>query len=383
MTIGADPVFDGRMPEGPLVQLGKQYAELLAALDRGEALRRALALVAGNAEVAWAARPGDAGTLTLEHVVGDRTGVLRALRVPPGSGLTGKVFRSGRAGWVDDYFGDATITHTFDEHIAVEDIRRLMAVPLIWEGESLGVLAIGHRADGAFGDRDVERVSTVATKAALAVSVAERARMTREIAVHEERQRLAAELHDSVGALLFAIGSGVADLADTAAADPELRARLDRIQRQAGDATTALRESLRTLRSSPAALALGVALRADCVAFSDRTGLPAELVILQEDPPELPPSRSDVLLAAVREALLNAEKHAHASAVTVSVRRSGPLLTVAVHDDGVGLGPDHQPGLGLTATAQALGRLGGSVRVTSDPDGGTIWRAQLPCCCRR
>lgn len=160
---------------------------------------------------------------------------------------------------------------------------------------------------------------------------------------------------------------------------PELRARLERLQRQAADATTALRESFRTLRSSPAALALGVALRADCAAFADRTGLPAELAILDDDPPELPPSRADVLLTAVREALLNVEKHAHASSVTVSVRRSAPWLTIAVHDDGVGLGPDHAPGLGLTSTAQALGRLGGSVRVVSDPDGGTIWRARLPC----
>lgn len=190
---------------------------------------------------------------------------------------------------------------------------------------------------------------------------------------------MAADLHDSVGALLFAIGSGMADLAEATQADPELQARLDRLRRQAVDATTALRESLRTLRSSPAALALGVALRADCAAFADRTGLPAELVVLDEEPPELAPSRSDVLLTAVREALLNVEKHAHAGAVTVSVRRSDPWLTIAVHDDGVGLGPDHTPGLGLTSTAEALARLGGSLRVVSDPDGGTIWRARLPC----
>ncbi|MGW0824715.1 GAF domain-containing sensor histidine kinase [Streptomyces sp. NPDC002845] len=367
------------MPDHPLLQLGEQYAELLAALDRGEALRRALALLAGDSEVVWAARPGAEGALSLEQVVGDRTGMLRALRVPPGTGLTGKVHRSGRAEWVDDYFASAEITHTFDRQIAAEGMRRVLAVPLVRDGQSLGVLAVGPRRDGTFGDREIERVSAVAAQAALAVSIADRARLTREIAVHEERRRLAADLHDSVGALLFAIGSGMADLADAASADPGLRARLDRLQRQAADATTALRESLRTLHSSPAALALGVALRADCAAFADRTGIPAELVVLDEDPPELPPSRSEVLLTAVREALLNVEKHARASAVTVSVRRSGPLLTVALHDDGIGLAPDHQPGLGLTKTAEALGRLGGSVRVVPDPDGGTIWRAQLPC----
>jgi signal transduction histidine kinase len=372
-------VFDVDMGANPLIRLDEQYADLLAALDRGEVLRRALALLAEGSEVAWTARPDADGVLTLEQVTGDWTGVLRALRVPPNTGLTGKVFQAGRAEWVDDYFGSQEITHDFDRQIATERVLRVLAVPLRHEGKPFGVLAIGPREGGRFGDRDIERVSAVAAQAALAVSVAERARLSREIAVHEERRRMAADLHDSVGALLFAIGSGMADLAESAQADPELRARLDQLRRQAADATTALRESLRTLRSSPAALALGVALRADCEAFADRTGLPAELVILDENPPELAPSRSDVLLTAVREALLNVEKHAQASAVTVSVQRTSAWLTVAVHDDGVGLDADHSPGLGLTSTAEALGRLGGSVRVVSDPDGGTVWRARLPC----
>ncbi|HET6705432.1 GAF domain-containing sensor histidine kinase [Amycolatopsis sp.] len=363
-----------------LLELGEQYADLLAALDRGEALRRALALLAEGSEVAWTARPDADGVLTLDQVTGDRSGVLRALRVPAGTGLTGKVFQAGHAGWVDDYFGSQEITHDFDRHIATESVRRVLAVPLLLrDGESLGVLALGPREAGTFGDRDIEHASAVAAQAALAVSVAERARLSREVAVHEERRRMAADLHDSVGALLFAIGSGMADLAEATKADPDLRARLDRLRSQAAEATTALRDSLRTLRSSPAALALGVALRADCAAFADRTGLPAELVILDEDPPELAPSRSDVLLTAVREALLNVEKHARAGAVTVSVHRRDPWLTVAVHDDGVGLPPDHTPGLGLTSTGEALARLGGSVRVVADPDGGTIWRARLPC----
>ncbi|NIY70783.1 sensor histidine kinase [Streptomyces malaysiensis] len=140
-----------------------------------------------------------------------------------------------------------------------------------------------------------------------------------------------------------------------------------------------MRESLRTLNASPPALALGVALRADCSAFSDRTGIPAELVVLDQTPPELPSSRSEALVTAVREALLNVEKHAWASAVVVTVGRFGSSITVAVHDDGVGLGEQHRPGIGLTSTADALARLGGSLTVQSDTDGGTAWRARLPC----
>lgn len=361
----------------------RERAELLQVLDRGEALRAALTLLADDRDVAWVAEPDACGDLVLNRVLGDRTAMLRGLHVPAGLGLTGMVSTAGRPAWVDDYFASADITHTFDQHIRVEGIERLLAVPVVREGRVLGVLAVGARDPGEFSDRAVDHANEVADRVALAVAVAERARLAREVAVHEERRRLATELHDSVGALLFAIGSGAAGLVEATGEDPELAARVGQLQRHAADASTALRESLRALRASPSALALSVILREDCVAFSDRTGLPAELVILDEDPPALPPARAQVLVAAVREALLNVEKHARASAVVVSVSRrvrDGRVsLVVAVTDDGVGLGERHTPGMGFTGTADAVARLGGVLRVTTDSYGGTMWRVELPC----
>jgi signal transduction histidine kinase len=366
--------------------VAREQAELVALLDRREALRAALELLTADGDISWVAEPAaepstdDGGEyLVLGQVRGDRTGLLRGLRVPRGLGLTGKVHGTGSPSWVDDYFRATDITHTFDGHIEAEGVRRLLAVPVRRTGRILGVLAVGARSDGVVGDRAVERARAVADEAALAIAVAERARLAREVAVHEERSRLAAELHDSVGALLFAIGSGVAGLAESADGDPELSARLQRLQQQASEASTALRDSLRTLRASPAALALSVTLRADCTAFTDRTGVPAELVML-DDLPTLPPSRTEVLVSAMREALLNVEKHARATAVVVTAgHRPGGGIVVAVTDDGIGLPPDHALGLGLTSTADAAGRLGGTLQVTSNPEGGTTWRIELPC----
>ncbi|NMO91337.1 GAF domain-containing protein [Actinomycetospora sp. TBRC 11914] len=359
--------------------IAREHAELVGLLDRRAAVRAALDLLRTEGDVAWVAEPaGEAAELTLAQLTGDHTGLLRGLAVPRGAGLTGKVHASGTPSWVDDYFAAADITHTFDRVIDLEGVQRLLAVPVRHDDRLLGVLAVGARSAGTFGGRAAAHAEAVADEVALAVAVAERARLAREVAVHEERSRLAAELHDSVGALLFAIGSGVAGLSDALGNDPEVAARLARLQEQAGEASAALRDSLRTLRASPAALALSVALRADCAAFSDRTGTPAELVMLDDEPPALAPSRTEVVLTAVREALLNVEKHAHAAAVVVSVAcRPGGGLVVAVTDDGAGLAPDHVPGVGLTSTTEAVERLGGTVRVRSDPHGGTTWRLEL------
>ncbi|WP_246271382.1 GAF domain-containing sensor histidine kinase [Amycolatopsis acididurans] len=362
-----------------LHRLAAQHRDLLTLLDRDAALRDALELVTSDGQIAWIGEPDGAGTVMLRHTRGDLTGQLRNLRVPSGLGLTGKVHQSALPSWVDDYFRASTITHTFDEQIQAERVTRLLAVPVVWDDQVLGVLAVGARDDGVFGDRAVARANDVADRVALAVAVAERARLAREVAVYEERSRLAAQLHDTVGALLFAIGSSVTGLTETAEGDPELAAGLERLRQQTAQASMALRDSLRALHASPSALALSVTLQGDCAAFSDRTGVPAELIIL-DDPPDLPPSRTEVLVAAVREALLNIEKHAQASAVVVTIsRHQAGGITVAVTDDGTGLPTAHAPGLGLTTTGDAVARVGGALHLSSDPQGGTMVRIELPC----
>jgi signal transduction histidine kinase len=376
-------VSDTGMDEGLLREVARGHADLVGLLERGAALRAGLDLLGDGRDIAWIAEPTETDGLVLSQVRGDRTGLLRGLDVPQGLGLTGKVHRAARPGWVNDYFGAADITHTFDQHIDAEGVRRLLAVPVVWQGQVFGVLAVGARDSGEFDGRAVEQASAVADEVALAVAVAERVRLAREVAVHEERSRLAADLHDTVGALLFAIGSGVAGLADAAAGDAGLSSKVEQLRRQASDASGALRDSLRTLRSSPAALKLAVALREDTAGFADRTGSSAELVLL-DDLPALPPSRVEVLVAAVREALLNVEKHAQAQAVVVSISRRLPDgrdgIVIAVTDDGIGLAADHRAGIGLSSTADAVGRLGGVLCVASETQGsGTLWRVELPC----
>ena len=187
----------------------------------------------------------------------------------------------------------------------------MVAVPLVHAGRPLGVLYAADRAETHYGDLAVTALEVAAARAANAAVVAERARHSAEVAVHEERRRLALQLHDTVGAMLFTIGAGVRSLGDDLARQPDLRAQLETIERQAAEAAAVFRESLDALHAPPEAVALAVALRADCRSFEERTGIPTRLLVLDDLPP-LHASRSSALAGAVREALLNVEKHARA-----------------------------------------------------------------------
>jgi signal transduction histidine kinase len=180
--------------------------------------------------------------------------------------------------------------------------------------------------------------------------------------------------------MLFAIGAGVRGLEGEPALDPRLRARLAEIERQAGEASATLRLSLQALSAPPRELALGVALRGDCRAFEERTGVPARVILLSEVP-GLGASATRALADSVREALLNVEKHAGARSVvvTVSSHRGGVLVVVA--DDGVGMPASggEGRGLGLGAIADRLARLGGAVAVDANEDGGATLRLWVPC----
>ena len=201
-----------------------------------------------------------------------------------------------------------------------------------------------------------------------------------EVAVHEERRRLAEQLHDTVGAMLFTIGAGVRKLGADHSHDPGLLARLKVIERQTAEATAMFRESLQALHAPPDSLALAVSLRADARCFEERTGIPLLLLVLDDLPP-LPTAHTSVLVAVVREALLNVEKHARAGAVLMNVFRTNGGVAVAVHDDGVGLPVDWEDraGLGLTAATDRIGRIGGHIRISRNGDGGVTVRAWIPC----
>jgi signal transduction histidine kinase len=364
-----------------LLELDEGYAQVLSLLDRRTAFRAILDRLPGDigVDVAWIGEVDPSGDIVLGHAVRTRTDAVDGLVVPLGVGLGGLVMQTGRPAWVADYPSASDLSRQFGSQAEREGVRGMIAVPLVHGGRRLGVLYAADRAETHYGDLAVTALETAATRAANAAVVAERARHSAEVAVLEERRRLAMQLHDTVGAMLFTIGAGVRSLGDDLARHPDLRARLETIERQAADAAAVFRESLDALHAPPEAVALAVALRADSRGFEERTGIPVRLLVLDDLPP-LHASRSSALASAVREALLNVEKHARAGSVLVSVFASRDGVAVAVHDDGVGPPSEGQDrgGLGLAAATERLERVGGHLTMGRNDDGGVTVQAWVP-----
>jgi LuxR family transcriptional regulator, regulator of acetate metabolism len=364
-----------------LQELDEGYAQVLSLLDRRTAFRAILDRLPGDigVDVAWIGEVDPSGDIVLGHAVRTRTDAVDGLVVPPGVGLGGLVMQTGRPAWVADYPSASDLSRQFSRQAEREGVRGMIAVPLVHAGRPLGVLYAADRAETHYGDLAVTALEVAAARAANAAVVAERARHSAEVAVLEERRRLAMQLHDTVGAMLFTIGAGVRSLGDDLARQPDLRARLETIERQAAEAAAVFRESLDALHAPPEAVALAVALRADSRGFEERTGIPTRMLVLDDLPP-LHAARSSALASAVREALLNIEKHARASSVLVSVFASRDGVAVAVHDDGVGPPPDgaDRGGLGLAAATERLERVGGHLTMGRNDDGGVTVQAWVP-----
>jgi signal transduction histidine kinase len=189
---------------------------------------------------------------------------------------------------------------------------------------------------------------------------------------YDERKRLERDLHDGAQQRLVAVGLDLRHLQHRLApADTELRAGLDSAVAGLSDAITELRELARGVR--PAALDRGLApaLRE----LAARTPIDTEVEVTDER------FARDVEAAAyfvAAEGLTNAVKHAHGSRVVMRATRDNGRLLVSVEDDGSG-GAAATPGSGLAGLDDRVSALGGRVRLSSTPGGGTSLSAEFPC----
>jgi signal transduction histidine kinase len=196
-------------------------------------------------------------------------------------------------------------------------------------------------------------------------------------AQENERRTLARELHDEVGQSLSAILME-AESAACAEEPAEVREHLTAIRAMAEKTVNEVRDLALLLRPSMLDdFGLVPALKWHAREMAKRTGL-LVAVDADETADGLPDEHQTCIYRLVQEALNNSARHAHARTVEVRVTREEACVNFSVRDDGAGFDPRLVRGLGLLGMEERVRRLGGTVRIDSQPGRGTLVAAELP-----
>jgi len=208
----------------------------------------------------------------------------------------------------------------------------------------------------------------------------------RALAVVEERNRLARELHDSVKQHLFSLAmtaSAVRTHLDmqtgtTHVANGELREMIHEIEVAAQSAQRETTRLIEDLRPAPLhARGLGAALNDYSLLFGAREHVLVYVDVDCEDQ-SLPPAISETLYRVAQEALHNVGRHAHATRVDVKLRCTPSRATLTIDDNGVGFDTTRaRRGLGITNMHERLLNAGGRLVVESRPGTGTAITAEV------
>lgn len=238
------------------------------------------------------------------------------------------------------------------------------------------VLAMAHLA----ARERMERRRTAALVEQLAAANAElehRAQRIRELAVGEERARLAREVHDAAGHHLTVVKLCLANAQRSRASDEEGAWQAVSDARQAaGLALDEIRRSVKALGPAPLAQAqLGAALHKLVASYG--SGEPAVNLVVEGNPASVSADTDAALYRVAEEALTNAHRHAEGvTRVDVRLAYDAQSVQLEVTDDGCG--GQLVEGFGLTGIRARLAAIGGELRVNPASTGGLQLAARVP-----
>lgn len=307
----------------------------------------------------------------------------RALIGPPpvGHGLLSVVLEEGQRLRTPDLGRDPRSIGFPPHH---PPMRSLLAVPIVSRGKILGNLYVAEKIGSPeFSSDDEETLVRFATQAALAIENARLHRRVRELAITEERERIAREMHDSLAQVLGYVITKAQAVQEFLKRGQSERATAQ--VTQLGDAARSayadVREGILALRTSlGSGRGLQDALREYLEQWKEQSEIEASLSIEPAGTvlDQLQPAAELQLLRIVQEALANVRKHAGAQHAEVRIRSDPAGLRVVVADDGRGFDPARQrggddlsPHFGLATMRERAESVGATLEVVSAPGEGS------------
>jgi two-component system NarL family sensor kinase len=262
-------------------------------------------------------------------------------------------------------------------------VQSLLVAPLMRGSEAIGLITAQSYAPSSYRQRDADLLATVANVAAVAIENAKLYEQAHGLAVAEERNRLAREIHDTIAQGLVGIILQLEALAGMIGEEPRMRRRVDRAIDLARVNLDEARRSVRDLRAAPLEqMSLAEALRQLAAEHQDECDSEIE-VNIPDAMPLLDKQVETAIFRFVQESLTNCRKHALGVPIWIDVQIDDHV-SVSVRDAGPGFdvelwraqAPLHH--FGLHGMRERAERLGGALKIESAIGHGTCLKMSVP-----
>ncbi|GIK27144.1 MAG: GAF domain-containing sensor histidine kinase [Chloroflexi bacterium] len=367
-------------PRSQLDALSDAIRALTTEISIERVLRRLAEISAHlvNARYAALGVPSEMGGLAQFYTYGmTERQVARMDHLPVGHGLLRELLRVTNPIRLEDLRQDPRSAGFCAAH---PTMTSFLGVPIISKGVHLGSLYLCDRLNNQpFSDEDERLVTMLAGHAAVAIENARLNEQLRKLAIIEERDRIAMELHDGIIQQIFSVGIRLDITRRTQNPPDEIAEQLKNAASELNRVIEDLRMYIRDLnRGVDYAVTLGDQFREVFEGF--RSVSSSRLVSdIQPGLTHLTEDKVHVLVQLTREMLSNIARHARASEVYVELVDNGHSTELTISDNGIGFNPATvQRGRGLDNMTSRVGRLGGTLTIDSSPGHGATLRADIP-----
>jgi len=296
---------------------------------------------------------------------------LASLSFAKGEGMIGKVFETG-APLIVSNLEKEELRPEVRAALSVEGIFSWVNLPIIVDTKVIGVFCVSFTHPGVVSEDTIRLFTALVQRAALSIENMQLFEQTKELAVVEERNRVARDLHDSAKQKAFAA------LAQLGAVNGILKTDPAAVWSHLGEAENLVYEVIQELtfliqEMYPMALkekGLTTILREYIFEWENRNEVMINLRI--ENPQQMELEVEQAIYRMIQEALANVARHSRADQVNVSLVYRNDKVEIAIDDNGLGFDTTRTPnGMGLRTIKERAESIGGQTSINSEPGKGT------------
>ena len=311
--------------------------------------------------------------------------MLRDLKViPAGAGFHGEVVQTRLPACTSDMANDPRMTSTAPMQ---EGYQSLACIPLLAHDNLVGTMQIAMKVRHAWDEDELRWLGLIGRRIGLLIQQIQLAERLQDMAVLEERSRIAQEIHDGLAQLIGSLRLWADEaLISLEEGNPSgAQKTLRKIENAASEAYASLRDEMLGLRDTILPSQDMVKVVEDYLKrFQRQWGIQTRLTIDKTNgsrPPwPISPTGEIQLLRIIQEGLTNVRRHAAASSISVILSSTDQRLKVIIQDDGVGFDSVRIPEnrLGLRIMRERAASVGGSVQIASEVGQGTRLEIDIP-----